>query len=136
MGYEQLIFIFIILIPFFLMLTYIFFGIWVYKDCKSRGENPLLWILLLFCTSLFLGLIIYLVIGRENKDICKSCGNLVSSSAKYCETCGADLKNRNNKLLSKQSNNHKYVIAGISSLGMILVCLIFINIIGLISVNM
>ena len=131
MDYEHLVFIFVMLIPFFLILAYTFFIIWIYKDCKERGESPLLWILLLFFTSLFLGLIIYLIVRKEKKVTCKSCDKLISSSAKYCEHCGVTIQNGNDVQVVKQKTNRKYIIAGISSFAMIFICVIFIVIIGL-----
>ena len=129
MGYENLVFIFLMLMPFFLILSYTFSIIWIYKDCKERGENPLIWILFLFFSSLFLGIIIYLIFRKENKCACKSCGKLISSSAKYCEYCGVYIQNKEYvKLVNK--NNRKYMIASIISFSMIFICIISIGIIG------
>lgn len=137
-GYEQLPIVFLIevcLIVLFTILTCVFFIIWIYKDCKARGEGPLMWILwvfLMLLTSPFLGIIIYLIVRKEKKYVCKSCGNLVSSYAKYCETCGVTLQNENDIQRCKQNSSRKYMIAGISSFAMIFVIVVVAIITGLI----
>ena len=134
MDYAQLPIIFFIevfVLIFFAILTYVFFAIWIYKDCKIRGESPLLWLLLFTFVSNFLGLIIYLIVRKEKKQVCKSCGCLISSSAKYCESCGLAIENSNDIQQFKQTSNRKYIIAGIVSFCMIFICVIAIIITGL-----
>lgn len=137
MKYESIISIIFItgagVVALFVLLTLLFFAIWVYKDCKLRGENPLLWLLILFFVSGFLGIIIYLVVRREKNKKCENCGYLISNSAKYCENCGLETQNSNNDVLVKEKSNRKYIIAGLTSFCMIIVTVI-VMIISAISV--
>lgn len=56
-----------LVITIFIMLSMLLIVAWVYKDAKSRGLNAELWVLIILCGG-FLGLIIYIFIGRkENK---------------------------------------------------------------------
>jgi len=64
---------------------------WVYLDAKSRGINPLPWVLLvLFVSPNFLGLIIYALVRPKNRaDTCASCGAGIPGDSQYCQYCGA-----------------------------------------------
>ncbi len=129
MDYNQYIVIFftaIIAIMLFSLLTYVFFGIWIYKDCKERGENPLIWILLLFFTSIFVGLIIYLLLRKQDKKNCHNCGSFISNTAKYCENCGVVVENTQQLQNQAKKTNGKYIIAGFISFIIILVCTVVV----------
>jgi hypothetical protein len=39
--------------------------VWVYRDASSRGENAILWVIVVLFLNL-LGLILYLIFGRRN----------------------------------------------------------------------
>jgi apolipoprotein N-acyltransferase len=39
--------------------------IWVYRDAKAHGANPVLWALIVFFTGV-IGLILYLLLGRKS----------------------------------------------------------------------
>ena len=46
--------------------AYIFLGLWVYHDAKDRSEqSPALWVLVVLLLSNMLGLVIYLLVGRN-----------------------------------------------------------------------
>jgi len=64
---------------------------WVYLDAKSRGVNPLPWVLLvLFVSPNFIGLIIYALVRPKNRaDTCASCGAGIPGDSRYCQYCGA-----------------------------------------------
>jgi len=88
--------------------------IWVYKDSVSRGENGLLWVLIVFITSPFIGLIIYFISRKEKKMPCKNCGYLINPKSNYCEKCGKniEIKEENNTML-KTKKGSKMIIAGV-----------------------
>ena len=49
---------------------YMFLGAWVYNDAKERSDKPpILWVLVVLCFSNFIGLIIYLVVGRNKAGV-------------------------------------------------------------------
>lgn len=85
---------------FFIMLFFILLvvavpviiGVFVYRDAKARGMDPLLWTLLAVFAPGFIGLIIYLVIRREHVRLsCPKCGGEVQQSFVSCPACGQKL---------------------------------------------
>ena len=65
---------------------------WVYLDAKSRGVNPLPWVLLVLLVSPnFIGLIIYALVRPKNRigDHCPQCGADIPVDCNYCPNCGA-----------------------------------------------
>lgn len=85
--------------------------VWIYKDSKARGVEPLLWVLIAIFGSPLIGLILYLAIGRKEEKVqCYNCGIMVMKSAKFCNNCG-------NAIQCKENNNRKsgkvYIIIGI-----------------------
>jgi len=89
-----------------------FIPIWVYRDAKKRGMNPLGWALVVFFANGFVGFIIYLVIrgplleeeeiyytpptvksrGGINTIRCPHCKELVDRGYAHCPHCGERLK--------------------------------------------
>jgi len=63
--------------------------IWVAKDAKSRGvDNPVIWMILVFCTGL-LGLIIYLATRPGGNLVkCEHCPNKKLQYSVICPHCG------------------------------------------------
>jgi Phospholipase_D-nuclease N-terminal len=63
--------------------------IWVAKDAKSRGvDNPVVWMILVFCTGI-IGLIIYLAVRPGGNLVkCENCPNKKLPYAKTCPHCG------------------------------------------------
>lgn len=101
-----------------------FFAAWVYQDCKKRNEDGLLWALVTFIATPFIGLLIYFLRRPEIKQNCPSCGHRISLMAKYCEECGSHIKNKENITMEKQRTHHlSYIIAGGISLILMLACL-------------
>lgn len=74
-----------------LILIVVTFGslaIWVYKDAKNIGFNPLQWALLSVLIPLFLGLLMYLAKRKKERNvICKSCKEKTSLKQMECEHC-------------------------------------------------
>lgn len=88
----------IILVPFFLLLIIvltvvpILIGLFVYRDAKARGMEPLLWTLLAVFAPGFIGLIIYLVVRRDHfRLMCPQCGCEVQQGFVSCPNCGQKL---------------------------------------------
>ncbi|MCL2372096.1 MAG: PLD nuclease N-terminal domain-containing protein [Defluviitaleaceae bacterium] len=52
---------------------YAFMGLWVYHDAKEKSDHPAwLWIIVVLFINNFVGLILYLIIGRNKKDVVAS----------------------------------------------------------------
>ena len=67
-------------------------GLFVYRDAKARGMDPLLWTLLAIFAPGFIGLLIYLIMRRDHvKLICPDCGSEVQQSFVSCPACGHKL---------------------------------------------
>ena len=43
----------------------VFLGMWVYNDAKERTDDPILWTLVVLFVPMPIGLIIYLLVGRD-----------------------------------------------------------------------
>jgi len=44
-------------------------GMWVYEDAKIKSDQqPVLWVLIVLLVPNLIGLVIYLLVGRTNKD--------------------------------------------------------------------
>jgi hypothetical protein len=109
----------------FALCTAAFFAAWVYQDCKKWGDDPVLWAIVVFIATPFIGLLIYFLRRSEIKAKCPACGHRISVKAKYCEECGAHIENKeDNGVMVKQETHHlKFIIAGIISMVLMLVCL-------------
>ena len=78
-----------IAIPITLVVLNIALLVWVARDAKARGmDNAVLWMLLVFFTSI-IGLIIYLL-SRPKGDLirCTNCNNQKLQAAVRCPHCG------------------------------------------------
>lgn len=63
--------------------------VWVARDAKARGmDNAVLWMLLVFFTSI-IGLIIY-ILSRPQGDVvpCSNCNNKRLQASVKCPHCG------------------------------------------------
>lgn len=108
----------------FALATSAFFAAWVYQDCKRRGEDPVLWAVVVFAATPFIGMLIYFLRRSEIKTICPACGRRISVKAKYCEECGTHVEKEDNSIMAKQGTHHlKFMIGGIVSMAIMLVCL-------------
>jgi len=45
-----------------------FYVLWIYNDAKERTDSPAMWTLVAVFVPLFIGLIIYLTVGREKDN--------------------------------------------------------------------
>lgn len=95
------------------ILSIIFFSIFIYKDCKLRNKNSLLWILLLIFISPTIVIIVYLIVRDNSNIICPNCNTVLYNKAETCEKCETVIE-YNNKEIRK--NNRKYLIFGFSCL--------------------
>ncbi len=101
-----------------------FVAAWVYQDCKGRGDDPVLWAIVVFAATPFIGLLLYFLRRSEIKTICPACGRRISVKAKYCEECGTHIEKEDHSNMVKQGTHHlKFLIAGIASMALMLVCL-------------
>ena len=108
----------------FALCTSAFFAAWVYQDCKKRGDDPVLWTIVFFLATPFMGLLIYFLRRSEIKTTCPVCGHRISVNAKYCEECGTHVEKEENSVMVRQGTHHlKFIIAGVMSMVLMLVCL-------------
>lgn len=104
--------------------TSVLFAAWVHEDCKRRGDDPVLWALVVFCATPFVGFLIYFLRRSEIKNVCPACGQRISVRAKYCEECGMYIEKEDCSVMERQGTHHlKWIIAGIVSMALMLVCL-------------
>ncbi len=109
----------------FALCTSAFFAAWVYQDCKKRGDDPVLWTIVVFIATPFIGLILYFLRRPEIKKRCPACGHRVSLRAKYCEECGTYLEKKEENInMNRQGTHHiKFIVAGTISMALMLICL-------------
>lgn len=70
-------------------------AVFVYRDAKTRGMEPILWALVAALVPSFIGLIIYLIVRSSYSAYhCARCGAAVEENYAVCPQCGADLKMR------------------------------------------
>ena len=83
--------------------TSAFYGAWVYRDCKKRGDDPLLWAAVVSIATPFVGLLIYFLRRPEVKKTCPACGWRIPYRANYCEKCGSQVENKeDNDMIVRQ----------------------------------
>lgn len=79
--------------------------IWVYKDAKARGEEAVLWLIVVLIANV-IGLIIWLVVrpekeakrtkeGGKETRFCPNCGFKIAPESNYCSECGKKLNPSN-----------------------------------------
>lgn len=66
-------------------------GIFVYRDARQRGMEPVLWTLVALLIPYFVGLVVYLVVRKPRVALCPACGSALPEGAAYCAQCGAAL---------------------------------------------
>ncbi|MBQ5583136.1 MAG: zinc ribbon domain-containing protein, partial [Ruminiclostridium sp.] len=82
----------LVIVPFFILVP-LLLGIFVYRDAKDRGMNPLLWACAATLCPSFLGLIVYLLVRNNYSNWkCPRCGGTVRETFTACPQCGAKLK--------------------------------------------
>lgn len=107
------------------LMVYVCICIWIYRDCARRGENGLLWIIIIFIATPILGLIIYMITRGENRLLCRNCGYRIRQSARYCENCGEENQGRQGEMaVQKSSKGFGFIIAAILSGILMLGCFI------------
>lgn len=123
-GLSMLLPILLLCFILFALCTSASFAAWVYQDCKRRGDDPVLWAVVVFAATPFIGLLIYFLRRSEIKTICPACGQRISVKAKYCEECGTRIEKEDNNVMVKQGTHHlKFIVVGIVSMVLMVVCL-------------
>ncbi len=69
-------------------------GIFVYRDARQRGMEPVLWTVVAVLVPYFIGLVAYLIARQSQSRRCGSCGAGVPGDAVFCPRCGAPLSVR------------------------------------------
>ena len=123
-GLSMLLPILLLCFILFALCTSAFFAAWVYQDCKKRGDDPVLWAIVVIIATPFIGLLIYFLRRSEVTATCHVCGHRISFKAKYCEECGTHTEKEDNSIMVKQGTHHlKLIVAGIISMVLMLICL-------------
>lgn len=91
---------------------------WIFKDCKSRGENGWIWILIIILISPIVGLLIYFIVRKGERVTCFSCHRIIDKDAIYCNYCGAKQEPIEESLHKKAGMKH-LVIGIVTSVLMI-----------------
>jgi hypothetical protein len=86
----SIILLFPILLVFLLsIVAEVLLGVWTYRDAKARGLNAALWTVVVLLVPSFIGLIIYLVAGRnQSTGLCPNCSAAIQPNVKFCPACG------------------------------------------------
>lgn len=100
------------------------FSVWVYKDCKKRNDDGILWAMIVFVATPFIGLLIYFLRRSEIQRICSICNHKISLTANYCEKCGNQTEHVEVVVMEKKTQNLKWIVSGIICMVFMLVCLI------------
>ena len=77
-------------------------GLWIYRDAESRGENGVLWLIIVFFLNI-IGLIIWLLVRPPKKEmverrvvekvlVCPYCRTENAPNVRFCSNCGASLE--------------------------------------------
>jgi RNA polymerase subunit RPABC4/transcription elongation factor Spt4 len=69
-------------------------SIFIYKDASRRNMDPWMWMTVVLFVPNLIGLIIYLIVRKENsgnRKKCINCGKPVNFDYNICPYCGADL---------------------------------------------
>ena len=124
-GLSLLIPLLLLLFLLFALCASAFFSAWVYQDCRQREDDPVLWAIIVFITTPFIGLLLYFLRRSEPKQNCPFCGHRITLKAKYCEACGSQIKSKEEKILMERQKTHhlKLIIAGIVCIVLMLTCL-------------
>lgn len=68
-------------------------AVFVYRDAKKRGMEPILWAAIAVVIPSFIGLIIYLLARSGRSTLyCAHCGSPVDANYVVCPQCGTALK--------------------------------------------
>lgn len=124
-GVSILLPLFLLGVLFFWLLMSVFFGAWVYQDCKKRGDDPVLWVIIIFFVTPMIGFLLYFLRRREIRRNCSVCGHSVALRAKYCEECGAYIEIQEDMGMKQRQRTHhrKLIAAGVVSLVLMIACL-------------
>ena len=77
-----------------LLLLWFGSGVYVYRDARERGMEPVLWTVVVMLIPYFVGLVAYLVARQSRAGTCRQCGHGVPPDAAYCPHCAAPLRSQ------------------------------------------
>lgn len=109
----------------FALATSVFFMAWVYEDCKMRGDDPVLWAVVVLIATPFIGLLVYFLRRPEQKQNCPACRQQISLKANYCEKCGARIERKESTVIMERKGTHHliFIAAGMISMLLMLACM-------------
>ncbi|MFX0163559.1 MAG: zinc-ribbon domain-containing protein, partial [Candidatus Hodarchaeota archaeon] len=84
------------------LIIVVLIGLWIYRDAESRGENGVLWLIIVFFLNI-IGLIIWLLVRPPKKEmverkvvekvlVCPYCRAENAPNVRFCANCGASLE--------------------------------------------
>ena len=78
---------------FILLAVSLCIAVYVYRDAKDRGMNPVLWTLIVFLAPSWIGFVIYMLVRGSYSNLkCPRCGGAVQEQFAVCPGCGSRLK--------------------------------------------
>ncbi len=80
----------VVALGFILLLVAI--GVYVYRDAKARGMEPVLWTIVAVLIPYFVGFLVYLIVRETRAGSCRECGRGAPAHAAFCPHCGAPLR--------------------------------------------
>ena len=91
----------LILLPIIWFIISILISIWTYRDAESRGEEGILWLIIVLFTGI-IGLVIWLIVRPSRTTVekrrrqgkvryCPNCGAEINPGANFCNECGEEL---------------------------------------------
>lgn len=93
MSIEKVVFGIMVLMGIILISLMISIVVFVAKDAKRLGMNPVMWVLVVIFVPNLLGLVIYLIVrsSAAKKFACYQCGKPVENDYAICPYCKSDL---------------------------------------------
>lgn len=104
-------------------------GIWTYRDAKSRGLEARMWTLIVVLVPNFIGLLLYLLIGRKQQQtLCPSCGFKTQQGKPYCSSCGAAMTQGGGSLATSKNNSKKPLIFACTCVALTFILMLFTSV--------
>lgn len=117
-------------------LAYVFLGIWTYRDAKARGLNALLWTIVVLLVPSFIGLIVYLVAGRNQAaGLCPSCSKAVQANVAFCPHCGGAVNGEASPMKPLPKPARWPMVAFLCCIALIIVGVLSIGMLGVLRFN-
>lgn len=96
-----------------IIISWIFLGMWTYRDASNRGLNVKLWTIIVLLGPNGIGLLLYFLVGRKQSFTkCSCCSNSIPCGSKFCNACGtvvSEIKIEELETSEKRSTKHLFI---------------------------